>query len=803
MKISAEQAYSIFGFFDNIILSKSGTLSIVYKLSNPECYSLDQKGLEKRHNDFFRAFRQMPANTFVHKQDVFLRKPYDYKLISSSFISRAEKRHFDGRQYLDHNCYLSFTIGGLHSLEKAYTANPTAYKEELTKADKEKLNVFLEAVEGAVTILRNIPLTKISALNRTEITQYLFSFVNGFHEDSGLRDINFTDKIEIGSKKGMFFTVCNEKYFPEYVHVLREDDSIEESNSRLYGAMLENLGVHLKCTHVINQIWKFEGNKLLYDLQKRVTTYGQHKEFSADIAHKHKFLTEYLEETTNEKNVLCRSHYSLMILEDNETLLERSMERVKEIFRVNDFQYYIPSYEGIYEIFIGNILGRENRLHNDYFFFTDIKTSLCLNVNYTTFKSDEEGILFTDRIYQVPLKKDIWDAKKKRIPARNAIFVASTGGGKSFTALNQVQQMLEQGYRLIVVEFGKSFYQLTKLYPDVSLHIDYNGTEPLGINPFFCQGEPDNDKIRTLVQLVLKFLRSNEIQNDTPQIISLTKIISYYYKKVDKAHSFPSFYQFVKDNQKEIFSALEIQEKYFDIDMFLHNGSDFIKGGFYENVCKPSSIEDDIRGKNLIVFELTRIKKDPFLVSVIMSILFDVIENKILSDRSTRGVLLYDEYAETQALRDMFTGEDIHSTVAFSYQKLRKENGAIMTIIQTPSQLPDNNYTRGMIGNTQILYVFPTTETVYDEVIEAFHIKNESHINLMRSIRNDFSSSRPYSELFTRFLDHEAIVMRLEASREKYLAFQTEGEVWSLIEKKYKETGNMESAIEEYIKNQS
>lgn len=43
-----------------------------------------------------------------------------------------------------------------------------------------------------------------------------------------------------------------------------------------------------------------------------------------------------------------------------------------------------------------------------------------------------------------------------------------------------------------------------------------------------------------------------------------------------------------------------------------------------------------------IVFELTKIKKDPFLISVIMTILFDTIENKILSDRSVRGMLIFE-----------------------------------------------------------------------------------------------------------------------------------------------------------------
>lgn len=161
-------------------------------------------------------------------------------------------------------------------------------------------------------------------------------------------------------------------------------------------------------------------------------------------------------------------------------------------------------------------------------------------------------------------------------------------------------------------------------------------------------------------------------------------------------------------------------------------------GGFYENVCKPSPLENDMQNRDFIVFELTKIKKDPFLISVIMTILFDTIENKILSDRSVRGMLIFDEYAESQSIKDTFSGADIHSTVAFCYQKLRKENGAVGTIVQSLAQLPDNEYTKGIIANTQLLYVLPANEIVYDQTVEAFHIKNRSHVNLMKSIRNDF-----------------------------------------------------------------
>lgn len=181
-----------------------------------------------------------------------------------------------------------------------------------------------------------------------------------------------------------------------------------------------------------------------------------------------------------------------------------------------------------------------------------------------------------------------------------------------------------------------------------------------------------------------------------------------------------------------------------------------------------------------------------------MSILFDTIESKILSDRSQRGMLVFDEYAESQAIKDSHSGADIHSTVAFCYQKLRKENGAIMTIIQSPAQLPENEYTKGIISNTQILYVLPTTNVVYSDVEDMFKFDSQAKKNLMRSIKNDFSSKRKYSEVFISFGDKDFKVLRLELSPEKFLAFQTDGSIWQNLQEKAKNS-DIQTAITDML----
>lgn len=134
-----------------------------------------------------------------------------------------------------------------------------------------------------------------------------------------------------------------------------------------------------------------------------------------------------------------------------------------------------------------------------YLFLTTLPIALCFFLQCGSFRNDSEGIYVHDRMYQVPLRKDIWDAGKKRVNARNGMVIAGTGGGKSAFTLNLTQQLIEQDYTVVVVEFGKSFSQLCRLYPDISLHVDYDGRTALGINPFDLQGEElDNGSIEML-----------------------------------------------------------------------------------------------------------------------------------------------------------------------------------------------------------------------------------------------------------------------------------------------------------------
>ena len=152
----ANEGYSILDVINDeygVILTRNGCVSVAFRMYNPECYSLHRTDLEERNARLYQAFKHLPSGSFVHKQDVFLKREYVHELEGDSFIDKAEQRHFSGREYLEHDCLLIFTLSGLSSLAASYNANPFSYRERLHVSDWEKLTEFLEGVNSAIGVI--------------------------------------------------------------------------------------------------------------------------------------------------------------------------------------------------------------------------------------------------------------------------------------------------------------------------------------------------------------------------------------------------------------------------------------------------------------------------------------------------------------------------------------------------------------------------------------------------------------------------------------------------------------------------
>ncbi|WP_340156050.1 DUF87 domain-containing protein, partial [uncultured Winogradskyella sp.] len=428
---------------------------------------------------------------------------------------------------------------------------------------------------------------------------------------------------------------------------------------------------------------------------------------------------------------------------------------------------------------------------NNDLYVTDLKHALCLFINNTNYKSDKTGIIFNDREHNIPILKDVWDEKKKRIKARNFAIFAPTGEGKSFLANNILRQYFESGVRLVIIDLGGSYTKFAKLYPEKYTVLRYESGKNLGINPFYISDVKDLTPERLEDLSVFLFeLFASDLKVTKAQSVSVKKILRHYYNSISENHSLEGYYNFIERHQKDLLTTLKIHPDYFNVTSFLHVMSEYVGDGLYSFLFEVSEDQTyKIEDKRLIVFELDEVKDNKEILSVMLKLIKSAIQRTIWKNRAEKGIILFDEFAKQLKF------ENVLESVEFYYQAIRKQNGAIGIILQSINQLPNNSTSASILENTQVIYSL-NNEKGYEELVKRLNLSSHD-LNQLKSIKNNLSGPRKYTEMFIK-IGKESNIFRLEVPKEVYAAYLTDGQENEAIMAIYEKSQNMELAIKEF-----
>lgn len=798
MKIKGIEAYSIDHIHGNCIFSKDGTVSMVYELELPRKNSLSKDDFDLRCNELDKAFRFFPVNTIVHKQDIVINEAFKGSNIArNSFLGNDQKKHFGGREFISHRCLLIYSMKGIHTLENAYQSNPLKYKEALHSKDLEKLDYFDSNVQRSINVINGIKDTRVLKLEEKQVRELLTEILNGF-ESTGFYDLDFSNQSFGDGTKFKMVAINKSEYLPTTFSNVRLTDKSTEY-SPVYEGFFDGLNEVMPFNHIVNQMIFFAGKEnIIKTLEESRKEYGKVQTYNDTFKATYNALENVVSDVTKSEQDLVYTHCNVLVFDKNDRKLYSHFRQITGYLDSLGVKYYVPQKAVLQNAFLGSIMGRQQMLHKDFRFIAPLIQAVSLFTHSTISKDDPQGVYFNDAVTQQPRVVDLWDEKNVYMNARNGIICAETGGGKSVTCLSFITQFLEKGINVAVAEFGRSFEFITRLFPDISQHVVLQQDTPLGINPFDLQGasEASIEKKGYLAEIIMKTWRVVQYMEDTHYLVSLDKIINHYYESVKQDHNYDSFYHFVIKGGNKMLYLLDI-EQYFDLDSFKHSCSQFISGGKYENVFKVDhSLTNHITEKQLVVFELTEIKKDPFLVTLVLLILQETIDTNILADKSKKGALIFDEFAETAVIRDMYTNQDVLQTVSVLYQKIRKENGAVYIIVQDLSQLPENNFTKSIYANSQIFMMLPSSRAGYEEVKSVLKL-TDSEASEMMSIQNNYNAIYPYGMFWLKRGEHKT-VLKNELSPYAYYAFQTKGEIWQALSDDYINTKSLELSIKNY-----
>lgn len=794
MILKGVDIYSIDHIHGNVLFSKDGTVSFVYWLQLPPKYSLSMEQYDERCHKLDQAFKNFPINSFVHRQEVYLRKPYNGKTIQrDSYLGKDAQNYFHGREFMHHQSLVCYTLKGLASLEKSYQSNPFSFRESLHRKDLGSLEQFDGHIQRSTNIINSLYGTRISPATEDEVRTYISQYLNGF-EENGFYDVDFREKSYGGDSHFHMLTINRAEYFPKRVTNVKKSE-ISSAFQPVYEGFLEKIAEGLPCNHIVNHIVQFAGKQnLLTEIEAARKEYGNFRKQSETFDKRYRDLAKIFDHLNDTDDDLVLLHINILLFDKDQRALEKHIKELKSRLDVLQVNYYEPKNEILQNAFLGSVFGREKLLHRDFFFLTDLLQAQLLSIHTSINVDEPEGIYFNNRTDQRPLRRKLWFEDD----ARNGLIVAATGGGKSVLGLTIMTQFLEQGINVVVAEFGRSFEFITHLYPNISKHIRLKADTPLGINPFqIKEGETASpEKKGLLAQIVMKTWRVPEYMTNSHFIVSLERIIDHYFEETETGHSYEHFYHFVCDGGERMLYALDVESDFFDLKSFKHNCKQFIKGGKYENVFafQDSGISEVIRDKQLVVFEMTEIAKDPFLVTLFLLVLQETIDTNILADRSKKGLLIFDEFSETADIKDMYTGEEVLQTVSVVNQKIRKENSALYIIIQDVVQLPDNKYSQSIIANTQLFFMLPSNRDGFERAGDTLRLQEDERAQL-QSIHKNFTAENPYGEIWLRRFEKSEVV-RNELPDASFLAFQTKGELWDKLNKDFQETGDLEKSIE-------
>lgn len=798
MRINLTQYYPIADIQDNLVYANNGNIVLCYKADLPEVYSLSEKDFEDLHGSWFQALKSLPAGTVVHKQDIFQKLQYSAdQLPNSTFLEKATHAHFKGRDHISHESYLFFTWPKNKGLNKSKYVNPfKGIPKTLPDKMSDAVASFTASVRDSVGFLNNSYKLDFTPLVEKEILALTDDFFNGFNQGFDTDFVLNKDHAQIGDHFFDVLAVNNELCFGDGVGSSKTNDAFTSDDFIFHQGFIDGLGLNFNENHIVNQIiYLDDKHKWRKLLEKRIEELSKSSSFGTQNKVVHEKINVILDQINQDDNArIIRGHLNVVFWNSQKEALSRIASKIKTEFKELDIVPYYPKGEVRKNYLLNSYCCFSSNFADEDLYVTDLKHALCLLINNTNYKSDGTGIIFNDRQHNIPVLKDVWDEKKKRIKARNFAIFAPTGEGKSFLANNILRQYFESGVRLVIIDLGGSYTKFAKLYPDQYITLRYEQGKNLGINPFYVNSLDDlsPERLEDLTVFLLELFASG-LKVAKAQEVALKKILQYYYKSnADKTHSLDAFYNFIRDKKKTLLEDLSIDKAYFNTTNFLHIMSEYVGDGLYSFLFEVSEDQSyKIEDKRLIVFELDEVKDNKEVLSVMLKLIKSAIQRTIWRNRAEKGIILFDEFAKQLKF------DNVLESVEFYYQAIRKQNGAIGIILQSINQLPSNSTSASIIENTQVIYSL-RNEKGYDELVKRLSLSSHD-LNQLKSIKNDLKGERKYTEIFIK-IGKESNIFRLEVPPQVYAAYLTDGSENEAIMAIYKKTQNMESAIIEFVK---
>ena len=814
-----ESKFPLLAVENGCIISKDADITVAYRVELPELFTLTRAEYESMHSTWAKAVKVLPNYSIVHKQDFFIEEGYRPDICKEdlSFLSRSFERHFNERPYLQHTCYLFLTkTTKEHSrTTSSFNALTRGFIIPKEMQDKETVTRFMESCgqferivndSGLIRIIRLTDEEIIGTKNSAGIIEKYFSMSQ--EDTTCLQDLSLgAGEMKVGDNYLCLHTLSDPEDLPSNVSTdcRYERLSTDRSDCRL--SFAAPIGILLTCNHIVNQyLFIDDSAEILRKFEQTARNMHSLSRYSRSNQINREWIEEYLNEAHSKGLVSIRAHCNVMAWSDDREKLKRIKNDVGSQLALMEAKPRHNTVD-VPTLFWAAIPGNAGDFPSEESFYTFIEQALCLFVGETSYKDSLSpfGIRMVDRLTGKPVHLDISDLPMKNgtITNRNKFILGPSGSGKSFFTNHMVRQYYEQGTHVLLVDTGNSYQGLCNLihartHGEDGIYFTYEEDNPIAFNPFYVEdGVFDIEKKESVKTLILTLWKRDDEPPTRAEEVALSNAVNLFLEKIRREKqpnpTFNTFYEFIRDEYRDILEQKHTREKDFDVWGFLNVLEPYYKGGEYDFLLN-SDKQLDLLNKRFIVFELDNIKDNKVLFPIVTIIIMETFINKMRKLKGIRKMILLEEAWKA------ISKEGMAEYLKYLFKTVRKFFGEAVVVTQEVEDIISSSIVKGtIINNSDCKILLDQRKYVnkFDEIQALLGLTDKERAQIL-SINMANNHSRKYKEVWIGLGGTQSAVYATEVSLEEYVCYTTEEtEKLELMRLTEKLGGNIELAIKQ------
>ncbi|HTN20744.1 MAG TPA: TraG family conjugative transposon ATPase [Pelobium sp.] len=808
--VEAQNILPVYKVEHHCILSMQGDITLAYKATLPEIFTLSDRDYEAYHQAWVKAIKILPQHSIFHKQDWFTEGNYkaDFEKSGDSFLSKASERFFNERPCLDHECYIFLTkkpkdrklSSSVYSniLRKSivpvHTTNPVLYREFLDSAGQFE-RILKDS--GFVNLERLTDDELAGTANQAGIIER-YCFLSSIGQQPLIQDIHIRDEICIGNKHLELYTLSDTEDLPPLCGSRINYDKYSTDRTKFSIGFASPLGSLLNCNHILNQyVFIEDAQKTIKRLEAKKLRLQSLSGYSRENAISRDAVNSFLNEAIGEQRLPIKAHFNVLAwsneaekVKDLKNLVSSAMAQMDATAKQET--------DGQAQIWWSGLPGNEADFPMNDTFDTFLEQATCffnLESNYRSSISPF-GLRLGDRLSGRPVHVDISDEPIKQgyTTNRNKFILGPSGSGKSFYTNHMVRSYYEQGAHVVLVDVGHSYKGLCDLVG--GYYFTYTESNPIRFNPFYLTSGDvlDTEKKESIKTLLLALWKKEDETFRRSEYVALSNALTLYFEHLEKRPDifpcFNTFYEFLLSEYMQVLEDGKVKEKDFDIDNFLYVLNPYYRGGEFDYLLNATQ-NLNLLNERFIVFELDQVKDHPILFPAITLIIMEVFISKMRKLKGIRKVILLEEAWKAIAK------EGMAEYIKYLFKTVRKFFGEAIVVTQEVEDIISSPVVKQAIINNsdcKILLDQSKYQNKFDSIQELLGLTEKEKAQIL-SMNKANDPKRKYKEVFISLGGQYSKVYRTEVSPEEYLAYSTEESEKMQVQEYAKRYGSTQKGI--------